>query len=103
MKFIIAVHPGIVAPMMLAQKSVTFDQFSKGRLILNVITGEKHQFPQYGLALDHEQRYEVTDEDWGVWRRLIAGEPVDFEGKYVRLRGAKLMLEPHQKPYPPLF
>ena len=54
MKFIIAVHPGIVAPMMLAQKSVTFDQFSKGRLILNVITGEKHQFPQYGLELDHD-------------------------------------------------
>lgn len=103
MKFIIAVHPGIVAPMMLAQKSVTFDQFSKGRLILNVITGEKHQFPQYGLELEHDQRYALTDEYWGVWRRLMSGETVDFEGKYVKLRGAKLMLEPYQKPYPPLF
>jgi alkanesulfonate monooxygenase len=103
MKFIIAVHPGIVAPMMLAQKSVTFDQFSQGRLILNVITGEKHQFPPYGLYLDHDQRYELTDEYWGVWRRIMSGETVDHNGKYIKLRGAKLMLQPFQKPYPPLF
>jgi alkanesulfonate monooxygenase len=89
--------------MMLAQKSVTFDHFSKGRLILNVITGEKHQFPQYGLELEHDQRYAMTDEYWGVWRRLMSGETVDFSGQYVKLRGAKLMLEPYQKPYPPLF
>ena len=36
--------PDAVAPAMLAQKTATFDQFSKGRLIINVITGEKPQF-----------------------------------------------------------
>lgn len=103
MKFIVAIHPGIIAPAMLAQKTATFDQFSKGRLIINVITGEKSQFPQYGIYHDHDERYELTDEYWGAWRRLMSGERVDFEGKHVTLRGAKLLLEPYTKPYPPLF
>src|ERR1700744_2471574 len=98
MKFIIAIHPGIIAPAMLAQKTATFDQFSKGRLIINVITGEKPQFPQYGIYHEHDERYELTDEYWGVWRRLMSGERVDFDGKHVSLKGAKLLLEPYQKP-----
>ncbi|OYU87685.1 MAG: alkanesulfonate monooxygenase [Bradyrhizobiaceae bacterium PARB1] len=103
MKFIIAVHPGIVAPLMLAQKAATFDQFSNGRLILNMVTGEQHQMPPYGIELGHDERYALTDEYWGVYRRLIAGEVVDFQGKYLNLRNAQLRLPPVQKPYPPLF
>jgi alkanesulfonate monooxygenase len=103
MKFIIAVHPGIVAPLMLAQKAATFDQFSDGRLILNMVTGENRQMPPYGIELDHDERYALTDEYWSVWRRLMSGETVDFQGKYMNLRGAQLRLPPLQKPYPPLF
>lgn len=103
MKFIIAVHPGIVAPLMLAQKAATFDQFSDGRLILNMVTGEKHQMPPYGIELDHDDRYALTDEYWGIWRRLMSGEVVDFDGKHVKLRGAQLKLPAIQKPYPKLF
>ncbi len=103
MKFIIAVHPGIVAPLMLAQKAATFDQFSNGRLIINIVTGEGKQMPPYGIELDHDERYALTDEYWGVYRRLMAGETVDFEGRYLKLRDAKLSLPPIQKPYPPLF
>ena len=67
MKFIIAVHPGIVAPLMLAQKAATFDQFSGGRLILNMVTGENKQMPPYGITLDHDERYALTaDEPRGV-------------------------------------
>jgi alkanesulfonate monooxygenase len=102
MKFIIAVHPGIVAPLMLAQKAATFDQFSDGRLILNIITGESHQMPPYGIYEEHDDRYRMTDEYWSIYRRLIAGERVDFEGEFFSLRGAELSLEPAQK-FPPLF
>ena len=102
MKFIIAVHPGIVAPLMLAQKAATFDHFSEGRLILNIITGESHQMPPYGIYEDHDDRYRMTDEYWTIYRRLIAGERVDFEGDFFSLKGAQLSLEPVQK-FPPLF
>ncbi|WP_441277621.1 LLM class flavin-dependent oxidoreductase [Tardiphaga sp. 172_B4_N1_3] len=103
MKFIIAVHPGIVAPLMLAQKAATFDQFSDGRLILNMVTGEQHQMPPYGIELAHDERYALTDEYWGLYRRLMTGEVVDFQGKYLNLRNAQLKLPAVQKPYPPLF
>ncbi len=103
MKFIVAVHPGIVAPLMLAQKAATFDQFSNGRLIINMVTGENRQMPPYGITLDHDERYALTDEYWGVWRRLMAGEVVDFEGRFLNLKGAQLRLPPVQKPYPKLF
>jgi alkanesulfonate monooxygenase len=103
MKFIIAVHPGIVAPLMLAQKAATFDQFSDGRLILNMVTGENRQMPPYGIELEHDERYALTDEYWGIWRRLMSGEVVDFEGKYLKLRDAQLKLPALQKPYPKLF
>jgi alkanesulfonate monooxygenase len=102
MKFIIAVHPGIVAPLMLAQKAATFDQFSNGRLIINIITGESHQMPPYGIYEEHDARYRVTDEYWTIYRRLIAGERVDFEGEFFSLRGAVLSLAPAQT-FPPLF
>jgi alkanesulfonate monooxygenase len=103
MKFIIAVHPGIVAPLMLAQKAATFDQFSNGRLIINMVTGENRQMPPYGITLDHDERYALTDEYWGVWRRLMSGEVVDFDGRFLNLKGAQLRLPPIQKPYPKLF
>ena len=103
LKFIIAVHPGLMTPLMLAQKTATFDQFSRGRLILNVITGEQHQLPPHGIYLNHDERYELTDEYWTVWRRLMQGETVTYKGKYVNLENAKLNLPAVQKPYPELF
>jgi alkanesulfonate monooxygenase len=103
MKFIIAVHPGLVAPTLLAQKAATFDQFSNGRLVINVVAGDGHQLPPYGVYLDHDGRYEMADEYWAVWRRLMVGEHVDFTGKHLTLRDSRLVLDPYQKPYPPLF
>jgi len=102
MKFIIAVHPGIVEPLMIAQKAATFDQFSDGRLIINIITGEAHQMPPYGIYEDHDARYRMTDEYWTVYKRLIAGERVDHQGEFFRLTGAQLSLAPTQQ-FPPLF
>jgi alkanesulfonate monooxygenase len=102
MKFILAVHPGIIAPTMLAQMAATFDQFSDGRLVLNIITGEAGQFPPYGIYLDHAKRYQYTDEYWTVWKRIISGEVVDFEGEFVSLKGGEINFEPVQKPCPEL-
>jgi alkanesulfonate monooxygenase len=102
MKFIIAQHPGTLSPLLLAQQAATFDHFSKGRLIINVVNGDENMPGKYGVFLPHDERYALADEYWGVWKRLIIGETVDFDGKYIKLRGAKLSLEPYQKPRPEL-
>jgi alkanesulfonate monooxygenase len=103
LKFIIAVHPGIVAPLRMAEYSATFDQISNGRLIINIITGDGKQLEPYGVTLDHDSRYQLTDEYWEVWRRLMNGDTVDYEGKHLKVRGAKLQIPFVQKPYPSLF
>ena len=73
MKFIVAQHPGITSPLMLAQQAATFDRLSNGHLIINVINGDNRQGPPHGIFLDHDERYALADEYWGVFRRLIAG------------------------------
>lgn len=40
MKFLVAVRPGIMSPSQAARMAATFDRFSEGRLLINVVTGE---------------------------------------------------------------
>jgi alkanesulfonate monooxygenase len=103
MKFIIAVHPGIAAPLLLAQQAATFDQFSGGRLVINIVTGESRTVRPYGIELPHDERYSLTDEYWAAWKQLMTGETVSFQGKHVQFRDARLELPPVQRPHPTLF
>ena len=48
-------------------------------------------------------RYDLTDEFLTVWRGIVSGETVDFQGKYLDIKGGKLLFPPVQKPYPPLW
>jgi alkanesulfonate monooxygenase len=45
----------------------------------------------------------MADEYWGVWRRIMSGETVDFDGKYIKLKNARLALTAVQQPYPELY
>jgi alkanesulfonate monooxygenase len=103
MKFIVAQYAGVIAPLWLAQMAASVDQLSNGRLIINIITGAGATAPQLGITDDHDERYAIADEYWGVFRRLMTGETVDFDGRYVKCSKAKLLLEPVQKPYPELM
>jgi len=102
MKFIIAQHPGQTSPLVMAQKAATFDQLSSGRLIINVVNGGEAVGPPHGVFLEHDERYAMADEYWGLWSRLVQGEKVTHEGKYFRLRNAQLQLRPKQTPRPEL-
>src|SRR3989475_13287184 len=37
------------------------------------------------------------------WRRLLAGEAVDFDGKYFKVKQGRNFFPPVQKPHPPLY
>ena len=86
----------------------TFDRLSNGRLLINVVTGgDAGELEADGVFGDHAQRYEVSDEFLRVWRASMAGEGgaagYDFEGKHIRVKGAKNLYPPVQAPYPPLY
>ncbi|HLO87802.1 MAG TPA: FMNH2-dependent alkanesulfonate monooxygenase [Nostocaceae cyanobacterium] len=104
MKFLVAIRPGITSPGLAARMAATFDRMSNGRLLINVVTGgDPDQLAGDGLHLSHDARYDLTDEFLTVWRGLLRGETVDFQGKYLDIKGGKILFPPVQNPYPPLW
>jgi alkanesulfonate monooxygenase len=103
-KLLVALRTSLGNVTASARQAATLDEALGGRLLLNVVPGgDATELAADGVFLDHEARYEYADEFLGVWRRLFTGETIDFEGKHVRVKGAKNFHEPVQKPYPPLY
>lgn len=100
---LIAAHPQLVSPTLLAKMITTFDQFSRGRLRVNIINGDANLMAQYGVHLSHDERYAFTDEYLTVLDRLLRGETVTFKGKYVHVVNAGVPVPPVQLPRPPLW
>ncbi|MFH5182627.1 FMNH2-dependent alkanesulfonate monooxygenase [Paenibacillus sp. TAB 01] len=104
LKFLVAVRPGLVSPTLAARMTATLDRFSKGRLLINVVTGgDPVELAGDGLFLSHDDRYELTGDFLSVWRKELEGEEVDFEGNYLQVKGGKVLYPTVQKPYPPLY
>ncbi len=103
LKFLVAFRPGLVSPTLAAQMATTFQWQSKGRLLLNVVTGgEAHEQQAYGDFLGKDERYERCGEFLDVVRSLwTSPNPVTFEGKHIHVKGAQLGRQP--TPTPPVF
>ena len=92
LKFLVAIHPGLVAPTLLAKMAATLQEFSRGRLLINVVSGDAKMLGAYGMTMPHDERYDMADEYLQIWHRLFAGETVDFKGRHFQTEGAKLAL-----------
>ena len=104
LKFLVALRPATISPTVAARQAATLDRLSNGRLLVNVVAGgDASDLEADGIFLDHDQRYEHADEFLDVWRRLLAGETVDYDGKYVKVKGARQLYPPLQQPHPPLY
>lgn len=104
LKFLVAVRPAVMSPTLAARMAATFDRFSDGRLLINVVTGgDPDEAKGDGVFLSHDERYEVTDEFLDVWRSSISGQPTSFNGKHIHVEGAKVIYPPLQRPHPPLY
>lgn len=104
LRFLVAVRPGMTEPAYAARMAATLDRISGGRLLINVVTGgDPVELKGDGVFLEHDARYEATDEFLTVWRRLLAGEEVTFSGKHLAIEGGKLLYPPIQAPHPPLY
>jgi alkanesulfonate monooxygenase len=104
LRFLVAVRPGIIAPTTSARMTSTLDRLSGGRVLLNVVTGgDPAESEGDGVFLTHDERYAATTEFLAVYKRVLAGETVDYEGRHLRVRGAKLLYPPVQRPHPALY
>lgn len=104
LRFLVAVRPGVMSPQAAARMTATLDRLSGGRLLVNVVTGgDVAEAEGDGVFLGHDERYAATAEFLAVYKRVLAGETVDFEGRYIRVKGAKLLYLPVSRPHPPLY
>jgi alkanesulfonate monooxygenase len=95
LKFLVAFRPGFVAPTLAAQMAATYQRLSRGRLLLNVVTGgDDAEQRRFGDRLSKEQRYERCGEYLEILRALWEGEPVDFHGRHYDLDGAQIVTDP---------
>jgi len=105
LKFLLALRPGVLTPALAARQTAALDRISNGRLLLNIVTGgQPRELAGDGLFLDHDERYVQTDEFLTIWRGLLADKAIDFTGKHLTARDARLgFFDSLQKPYPPLW
>jgi alkanesulfonate monooxygenase len=104
LKFLVAVRPGIMSPTVAARMAATFDRFSGGRLLINVVTGgDPQEAAADGVFLPHDERYEVAGEFLQIWRRVLAGEACTFDGKHLHVKDARVYYPAVQQPHPPLY
>lgn len=104
LKFLVALRPGHISPTVGARMTATFDRLSEGRLLINIVTGgDPVELAGDGLHLDHDERYEQTAEFLDIWKGVMAGQSVDYKGKYFDIDQASLLYPGVQKPYPPLY
>jgi len=102
LKFLVAFRPGLLSPFLAAQMAATFQRYSNGRLLLNVVTGgESAEQQAYGDFLGKDQRYQRCAEFLDIATRLWAGQTVSHDGEYLQVIGARLARRPD--PVPALY
>src|ERR1051326_8649511 len=97
LKLLLAHRPGFVAPSVTARQAVSFDHLAGGgRLALHIITGgDEADQHRDGDFVDHDARYRRTAEYLHIVRSLLGGAgPLDFEGEFYRVEGARVPAPP---------
>lgn len=81
---------GFHAPAMLAKQAATVHEISGGRLVLALGAGwNETEFRAFGFPFD--RRASRFEESFEVIRRLVSGERVTFEGRYVHVDDVVLL------------
>lgn len=73
MRFLVAVYARMTPAKLLAQQALTFDAFTGGRLLLNLINGRDNIMASYGVATSHDDRYAQGEAYWRDFHRHYVG------------------------------
>lgn len=98
-----AIRPGYWQPAQFASAGATLDQLSRGRLLVNIVSG-KDDHAQYGdFESRDEERYARTREFMQLIRLLWTREHVTYTGRFYRVEDSTCEPGPYQQPHPPLY
>lgn len=107
-KLIAALLPGIWSPTVAAKQLASIDNYSNGRIAVNVVSGWfKAEFTSVGeWWLDHAERYRRSKEFIralkGIWTAPDE-TGFTFSGDFYRFTNYNLSPKPVQKPHPEIF
>jgi alkanesulfonate monooxygenase len=99
LKFIVAFRPGLTSPVLAANMAGTFQRLSRGRLLLNVVSGgHSDELRRFGDFMPHDERYARCEEFLSVVRGAWDEKPHDFTGTYYTVEGATVFEQPDPLP-----
>ena len=104
-RMLVAARPGYINPVMLAKMVTTFDQLTGGRIAVNLIAGQSEvENAADGIRHGKEDRYALMAEEVAIMKALwTAGAPLDWDGRFHTLRGARVIPPPFQRPHPRFY
>jgi len=106
LKMLVAMKPGFISPVAQARMINTFDQFTQGRLYLNLIAGfSDEDAHSEGQLASKEERYKQLEEEVNILKQIWSeGETGEFIGDYHHIHNPMISpATPHQRPHPPFF
>jgi alkanesulfonate monooxygenase len=99
-KPLIAVRPGYWQPAHFASAAATLDQLSRGRVLVNIVSGVDNLAAYGDSRADPAQRYARTQEFLHLVRRLWTEENVTFEGEHFQVADSTVAPRPYRTPAP---
>ena len=94
-KPLIAIRPGYWQPAQFASAAATLDQLSRGRVLVNIVSGLDNVAAYGDTRTDPAQRYARTQEFLHLLRRLWTDEDVTFDGEHFQVAGSTLAPRPY--------
>ncbi|MGH6828138.1 MAG: LLM class flavin-dependent oxidoreductase [Rhizomicrobium sp.] len=95
-------HAILHNPVVAAKMIATLDHISGGRAGLNIVAGayrgEFEQMDAWDTSLDHDRRYDLTEEWTTIVKRLWGEARVDFQGRYFTIRDCVSDPKPLRRP-----
>lgn len=91
----IAVRPGYWQPAQLAGAAATLDQLSRGRVLLNIVSGQDNLGAYGDTNVDPAARYARTEEFMHLLRRLWTEENVTYTGEYFQVTASTVAPRPY--------
>lgn len=101
-KMLLAVRVGVIEPAFCARMLASLDELSHGRILYNIVTGGA-TMTSFGETLDHDTRYERTEEYIQILDGLWTQDNFSFEGRFYKFQNATVYPKPVQKPRIPFF
>lgn len=102
----VAVHPGLWHPALIAKLAMTLDRICRGGMAVNIVTGANEaEFQMFGgtAMLKDDDRYIRATEFIDTMRGLWTHDNFTLEGKFYQVRGTELRLKPRNEMPPEIF